>query len=126
MLERRRQAGRYLAVGLSGYALQVSSFALMIHVAGLGYTVAGLLAGLLALLNNFVLHRLWTFSATHGHMGRQAASYTVISALLFACQLAILSLLVTAEVTHVLAEAVSILVVVPVNFVAQGRYSFSS
>ncbi len=120
----RRQAGRYVAVGLLGYAVQVSSFALLVGVGSVGYGLAGLLAGLLALVNNFVLHRQWTFEASAGHLGRQATSYAIISALLFAAQLAILHALVTAGLPEVPAEALSILAVVPVNFLAQRRYSF--
>ena len=120
----RRQAGRYVAVGLLGYAVQVSSFALMVAVAGVGYGLAGLLAGLLALVNNFVLHRHWTFEATEGHLGRQATSYSVISAVFFATQLAILHVLVQAGMPEVPAEAASILAVVPANFLAQRSISF--
>lgn len=121
----RRQAGRYVAVGLGGYAVQVSSFALLVHVAGLDYKLAAVLAGLLALVNNFVLNRAWTFEATHGHVGRQAASYALISAIFFATQLVVLHLLVTAGVADVPAEALSIVAVVPANFFAQRRFSFA-
>ncbi len=120
----RRQAGRYVAVGLSGYAVQVSSFAALVHVVGLDYRLAGLLAGLLALVNNFVLNRQWTFQATQGHVGRQAVSYAIISAVFFAVQLGVLHVLVTAGVPDVPAEALSILAVVPANFLAQRRFSF--
>jgi putative flippase GtrA len=122
----RRQVGRYIAVGLSGYAVQVGSFTAFVHVAGLDYRVAGLLAGLLALVSNFVLHRHWTFEATQGHVGRQVTYYSMISAVLFAAQLAILHLLVTMDLPDVPAEAASILAVVPVNFLAQRRYSFAA
>ncbi|MGI8729229.1 MAG: GtrA family protein [Solirubrobacteraceae bacterium] len=122
----RRQAGRYVVVGLSGYALQVASFAALVHYAGLHYPLAGLLAGLLALASNFVLHRQWTLGAVDGAVGRQATSYAIISAVLFATQLAILATLVTAGMPHVPAEAISILAVVPANFLAQRRYSFGS
>lgn len=122
----RRQAGRYVAVGLSGYALQVASFAALVHYLDLHYPLAGLIAGLFALVSNFVLHRHWTFGAVDGAIGRQATSYAMISGVLFAAQLAILALLVTAGMPHVPAEALSILAVVPVNFLAQRRYSFGS
>jgi len=123
----RRQAGRYVAVGLSGYLVQVASFALLLHGLDLDFRIAGLLAGLLALVNNFVLHRHWTFQATHGRVGRQVTSYAIISGVLFAVQLAILHALVTgADMPKVAAEALSILAVVPVNFVAQRRFSFAA
>jgi putative flippase GtrA len=122
----RGQVGRYIAVGLSGYAVQVGSFALFVHVLGADYRIAGLLAGLLALASNFVLHRQWTFKATHGRVGRQVGYYAIISAVLFAIQLTILGLLVAVHAPKVPAEALSILAVVPVNFFAQRRYSFAA
>jgi putative flippase GtrA len=120
----RRQAGRYVVVGMLGYCVQVASFALLLHVIDVPYGVAGLLAGLLALVNNFLSNRHWTFEDAHGHVGRQAASYMVISAVFFAAQLALLHLLVGLELAKVLAEALSIVLVVPVNFLAQRRFSF--
>jgi len=119
-----RQAGRYVLVGLSGYAVQVASFAALVHVAGLRYTPAALLAGVLALINNFALNRQWTFQAVEGHLGRQALAYAIISAVFFAVQLALLRVLVTSGAPDVPAEGVSILAVVPANFFAQRRFSF--
>lgn len=120
----RRQAGRYVVVGLTGYAVQVTSFTALVHVAGLDYRLAGLFAGLLALVNNFVLNRQWTFQAKQGQIGRQVVSYAIISAVFFAAQLAVLHVFVVAGTPDVPAEAVSILAVVPANFFAQRRYSF--
>ncbi len=97
---------------------------MLVHIESLDYRLAGLLAGLLALVNNFLLNRQWTFRAVHGHVGRQAASCAIISAVFFAAQLTILHVLVTVGVPDVPAEALSILAVVPGNFLAQRRYSF--
>lgn len=120
----RGQAARYIVVGILGYAVQVGSFALLRHNAEMEALVAGLLAGLLALVHNFLWNRYWTFRAREGAMGRQAASFSLISAVLFAAQLGILQLLVELGVTDVVAEAASVVAVVPVNFVAQRRFTF--
>jgi putative flippase GtrA len=120
----RRQAVRYVLVGVLGYAVQVGSFALLRHGLGLAALLAGLLAGLIALLHNFLWSRYWTFSATAGAMSRQAASFSVISAVLFAAQLGVLKLLLELGVPDVVAEASSVVAVVPVNFLAQRRFTF--
>jgi len=120
----RREAGRYVVVGLIGYAVQVASFAALVHLLDAPYLPSAVVAGLLALVNNFVLNRHWTFEVAHGPVTRQATSYSVISAIFFAAQLAVLHLLVVVGTPKVLAEALSVLAVVPLNFLAQRRLAF--
>ena len=122
----RRQAVRYVLVGVLGYAVQVGSFALLRHGLELPALLAGLLAGLIALVHNFLWNRYWTFGARAGAVGRQAASFSVISVVLFAAQLGVLKLLLEVGVTDVVAEAVSVVVVVPINFLAQRRFTFGA
>jgi putative flippase GtrA len=57
-------------------------------------------------------------------MSRKAASFSVISAVLFAAQLGVLKLLLEVGVRDVIAEAASVVAIVPVNFLAQRRFSF--
>jgi putative flippase GtrA len=120
----RREASRYVLVGVLGYAIQLGSFALLVHALGVAYVLAALIAGLLALVNNFVLNRHWTFGVGHGAVVRQATSYSAISAVFFAAQIAILHLLVVLGVPKILAEALSVFAIVPANFLAQRRLAF--
>jgi putative flippase GtrA len=122
----RRQAVRYVLVGILGYAVQVGSFALLRHGLGLAALLAGLLAGLIALVHNFLWSRYWTFAATEAAVSRQAASFSVISAVLFAAQLGVLKLLLELGVPDVVAEASSVVAIVPVNFLAQRRFTFGA
>src|SRR4051794_11627725 len=78
------EAGRYVVVGVIGYSVQIGSFALLVHALGVGYLAAAIIAGLLALLCNFLLNRHWTFDAAGAGVGRQAAWYLGISAVFFA------------------------------------------
>ncbi len=120
----RRQALRYVAVGVLGYGVQLASFALLFEGAGMGHLAAGIAAGVIAIVHNFVLHRHWTFEAGAGQLSRQARSYTIVSAVVFAGQIGVLHGLVLAGVGEVPAEALSVLAIVPVNFFAQRRFSF--
>jgi putative flippase GtrA len=104
----RRELGRYVVVGLLGY----------------GILLAALVAGGLALLNNFLLNRHWTFEVGHGQVTRQARNYLLISAVFFAAQLAILHVLVVLGLPKVVAEGLSVFAVVPMNFLAQRRLAF--
>jgi len=93
-------------------------------IAPLAPIIGTLLAGSIALAHNFLWSRYWTFAATSGAMSRQAASFSVISAVLFAAQLGVLKLLLEIGVRDVIAEAASVVAIVPVNFLAQRRFSF--
>jgi putative flippase GtrA len=120
----RREAVRYATVGALGFAIQLGSFALLVHVLDVPYVAAGLVAGGLTLLNNFVLNRYWTFEVAHGRVGRQARRFLLISLFFVAVQVAILHLLVLLGCPKVLAEMISALAVVPPNFFAQRRLAF--
>lgn len=118
------QAGCYIVVGATGYAVQLASFALLVHILAVQYLMAAIVAGVLALLNNFLLNRHWTFEAAHDGVGRQAGLYVIISAVFFCAQLAVLAILVGIECPKVPAEALAVLTVVPANFIAQRHIAF--
>jgi putative flippase GtrA len=120
----RLAVGRYVVVGLIGYGLQVGSFSILVLALGVGHVAAAIVAGVLALVSNFVLNRTWTFEAGGADLGRHLRMYVVVVAVFFAAQIAVLSLLVALGVPKVLAEALSVVAVVPANFVAQRRLVF--
>lgn len=120
------QLGRYVVVGLIGYAVQVGSFALLTYALGVRYVVAAAVAGALALVNNFLWNRHWTFGAAAGDVGGQAWRYTVISLVFFAAQIGVLHLLVLAGTFKILAQALSVIAVVPSNFLIQRRLAFNA
>ena len=60
---------RFALVGASGYVVNLAVFALAVHALGFDYRVAAVLAFLVAVTNNFVWNRRWTFAARDGHAG---------------------------------------------------------
>jgi putative flippase GtrA len=120
----RRQAARYVAVGIIGYGVQLGSFALFSLALDVPHVVAAVVAGILALASNFCLNRAWTFQAAGTDLGRHIAIYVVVCAALFAAQILVLVLLIGVGVPKLPAEAFSVVAVVPVNFVAQRRLVF--
>lgn len=120
----RLQAARYVAVGVAGYGIQLGSFTLLAITLGVPHVPAAIVAGLLALVSNFMLNRAWTFEASGRDLGRHVTMYVVVCAVLFAAQIGVLVVLVGLGVAKVLAEALSVVAIVPVNFVAQRRLVF--
>lgn len=116
---------RFGAVGASGYVVNLAVFATCVHVISVDYKVAAVVSFLIAVANNFWWNRHWTFAASEGHAGFQAARFFVVSGLAFAFSFAILTLLVdVAETDELLAQAISIVAATPLNFAGNKLWSF--
>jgi dolichol-phosphate mannosyltransferase len=116
---------RFAAVGASGYVVNLAVFTAAVHGAGFGYLVAAVMAFIVALANNFVWNRAWTFKAHDGHAGFQAARFVVVSLGAFGFNLLLLLLLVeVAGVREVAAQAIAIVAATPLNFLGNKLWSF--
>jgi putative flippase GtrA len=121
------QLGKFLLVGLSGYVVNLAVFTFALEVLGVHHIAAATLAFLVAVMNNFWWNRHWTFDAGAGHAGFQAARFFTISVIAFLIQLGLLQLLITqASVPKVLAQAISLILATPVNFIGNKMWSFGS
>src|ERR1700722_16534485 len=59
-------------VGGVGFAVNLLVYALLVHSTGVDYHVASAVAWLVAVINNFILNRHWTFDAREGRAHFQA------------------------------------------------------
>ena len=119
------QLGRFATVGASGYVVNLAVFAALVHGASVNYRVAAFLAFVVAVLNNFWWNRHWTFDASDGHPGFQAARFFAVSIVAFGFNLAILVALVSgADVAKVPAQAIAILCALPVSFLGNKLWTF--
>ncbi len=85
---------RFGLVGATGFVVNLGVYALFVHVFSTPYQLAAVLAWLVAVLNNFVLNRHWTFDASAGQIHFQAIRFFVVSLVAFAFGLVLLTLLV--------------------------------
>ncbi len=119
------QLVRFALVGASGYVVNLAVFAFCVHTAGIDYRVSAGIAFLVAVTNNFMWNRHWTFGAADGHAGFQAARFFVVSVLAFLFNLALLQALVAgAGLPEVPAQAIAIAAATPLNFVGNKLWSF--
>jgi putative flippase GtrA len=119
------QLFRFSAVGASGYVVNLATFALCVHAFGVHYLAAATIAFLIAVTNNFVWNRHWTFRAHDGHAGFQAARFFLVSVASFAFNLAVLELLVAGmNSPKVLAQAIAIVAATPISFLGNKLWSF--
>ncbi len=119
------QLGRFAVVGGSGLVVNLVVFAVAHGLAGVAYTAAAVAAWLVAVTNNFLLNRHWTFDARDGHAGFQGTRFFIVSLTAFAVQLGLLRLLVEGGVPPFAAQAAAIGLATPVNFLGSKLWSFS-
>jgi len=116
---------KFSAVGASGYVVNLAVYATLVKGLGVHYILAALLAFCVAVTNNFLWNRHWTFRATEGHMGFQAARFFTVSVVALGLNLIVLEALVNfGDVEKVLAQAIAILAVTPLNFIGNKLWSF--
>lgn len=118
------QLVKFCVVGASGYVVNLAVYTFGLHVFGLHYLVAAVLSFLVAVTNNYTWNRVWTFRTQRGHVAYQGMRFLVVSTLALGANLAVLHLLVTAGLDEVLAQAIAIVLVTPVNFVGNKLWSF--
>jgi putative flippase GtrA len=119
------QLVRFALVGASGYVVNLAVFAASLHLLGIHYRVAPVLAFLVSVANNFWWNRHWTFDARDGHAGFQAARFLTVSVLAFLFSYAMFLLLVEqAGLPKVLAQAIAIVTATPLSFLGQKLWSF--
>jgi putative flippase GtrA len=121
------QLVRFGLVGGAGFVVNLVVYALLVHGAGLEYRVASVAAWLVAVLNNFVLNRHWTFDARGGRAHHQAARFLLVSLLAEIVSLLLLTLFVeAANLPKVLAQALAVAASMPFNFIGNKLWTFRS
>jgi dolichol-phosphate mannosyltransferase len=117
---------KFVAVGGSGYVVNLAVFAVATGPLGLHHLAAATVAFLVAVLNNFWWNRHWTFGASDGHAGFQAARFFAVSVFAFVFAAAVLEALVRfTDMPVIGAQAISIIVATPLNFVGNKMWSFA-
>jgi putative flippase GtrA len=119
------QLVKFCAVGGSGYVVNLSVFALAVHVLDVHYLLAATMAFAVAVTNNFFWNRHWTFQATEGHAGFQAARFFTVSVVALGVNLLALELLVSVvELAEVPSQAVAVAIAMPFNFLGNKLWTF--
>ena len=119
-----RQLGKFCAVGAVGYLINLAVYDALLH-AGLHYLLAATCSFLVAVTSNYTWNRLWTFREHRGHVGIQGMRFLAVSLVALGANLLVLDVLVnSAGVDKLVAQAIAIVVVTPLNFVGNKLWSF--
>lgn len=123
---------KFNVVGVLGFALQAGALFVLTHnTHRISYLTATALAVELAVLNNFVLHQLWTWSdrpsATRRETLRRLAKFNVSTGLVSIFgNLVFMSILVgRLGVAIVLANLISVVACSLLNFLLADRFAFN-
>ena len=121
------QLVRFALVGASGYVVNLAVFAALVQGGGVDYRLGATGAFLVAVANNFVWNRRWTFDARAGHRGGQATRFLAVSVVAFLAGLALLETFVAgAGLPEVPAQALAIVLATPLSFLGNKLWSFAA
>ena len=119
------QLVRFAAVGASGYVVNLVVFAVSVHLVGIDYRIAAVLAFIVSVINNFWWNRHWTFAAKQDRASHQALRFFAVSLVTFGFTYVLLIALVSgAGMPKVVAQAIAIAAGTPLSFVGQKLWSF--
>ena len=118
------QLVRFCVVGASGYAVNLAVYSFLVLGLDMHYVPAAICSFLVAVTNNYTWNRLWTFRAQRGHVAYQGMRFLVVSTLALVANLVVLHLLVEAGASEIVAQAIAIILVTPVNFIGNKLWSF--
>jgi dolichol-phosphate mannosyltransferase len=114
-------------VGGSGYLINLCVFAVLVELLGVHHVAAAIGAFAVAVTNNFLLNRHWTFAAGNGHAGFQAARFFTVSVASLGLNLIVLQALVSAgAVGDLPAQAIAVAVAMPFNFLGNRLWTFAA
>lgn len=118
------QLFKFCVVGASGYVVNLAVYTLLLDGAGLHYISAAVGSFLVAVTNNYSWNRLWTFRTQRGGVAYQGMRFLIVSTFALLANLAVLHFLVTLGLGKVIAQAIAIVLVTPVNFIGNKLWSF--
>jgi len=115
---------KFSAVGLSGFAVNLAVYSVLLRRVGLHYLPAAICSFAVAVTNNYLWNRLWTFRETRGDLYHQGVRFLVVSLVALGLNLGILKVLVELGANKIVAQAIAIMLVTPFSFSVNKLWSF--
>jgi putative flippase GtrA len=118
---------KFSVVGGSGYLINLAVFAVLADNLGAHHSLAAVGAFCVAVTNNFLWNRYWTFGPGDGRAGFQAMRFLTVSVLSLVLNLAVLeAILAGTAVGALTAQAIAVAAVMPFNFLGNKLWTFAS
>jgi putative flippase GtrA len=117
------QLAKFSTVGATGYVVNLAVYASLVE-AGLHYNLAAFCSFLVAVTNNYTWNRIWTFRGQRGHIAYQGIRFLIVSLIALAANETLLTAFVALGMGKIVAQAVAVALVMPINFVGNKLWSF--
>ena len=118
------QLAKFCVVGASGYIVNLAVYAALLKGADFHYIPAATGSFVVAVTNNYLWNRLWTFRHNRGHFAFQGLRFFVVAVIAYLGNLAILAALVALGLGEIVSQAIAIVLVTPANFIGNKLWSF--
>ena len=113
-------------VGGSGYLINLAVFAVLAGNLSVHHAVAAIGAFCVAVTNNFLWNRYWTFGPGDSSAGFQAARFFAVSIASLGLNLVVLEALIAGgTVGDLTAQAIAVAVAMPFNFLGNKLWTFA-
>src|SRR4029450_6157653 len=117
------QLAKVSTVAASGYVVNLAVYTTLVH-AGFHYNIAAACSFLVAVTNNYTWNRIWTFRGQRGHIAYQGLRFLIVSLCALGANEILLTSLVALGVGKIVAQAIAVVLVMPINFVGNKLWSF--
>jgi putative flippase GtrA len=118
------QLVKFCVVGASGYVVNLAVYTALLDGADLHYRLAATGSFLVAVTNNYLWNRLWTFRHSRGHFANQGLRFLLVSVIVYIGNLVLLTALVELGLGKIVSQAIAIILVTPFNFAGNKLWSF--
>jgi putative flippase GtrA len=117
------QLAKFGAVGASGYLVNLGVYALLLH-SGVHFRLAAVVSFVVSATTNYVFNRAWTFREQRGHFAYQGMRFLVVSAVSLGANQLWLTVFIWLGSGKIVAQALAIVCVMPLNFLGNKLWSF--
>ena len=125
-LSHRVSLRRFVIVGVAGFALQITLFALFANRLGWEPRFATILATSCGYVQSFVLHRIWSFDARDGEIARQAPRFIVVTVLAVSVNVLVLTILLHVfDWPNLVSEVIAIGPQALMSYIGNRTWSFT-
>jgi dolichyl-phosphate beta-glucosyltransferase len=117
---------RYATVGVTGTALDVGSLYVFVDLLHIPVLVAAAMSFILAVVNNFILNKIWTFRNNSRNFRKQFIKFLIVSVVGLALTEICMALFVyLLDIWYIVSKLITSVIVLTWNFLANKNWTFT-
>lgn len=124
LLLKYKELVKYTFVGLIGAAIDFGGLILFVEVFRIPILAANAISFIMAVINNFVLNKHWTFRDRDKNYARQFIKYLIVSIVGLGLNTAFMKILISIQIWYVPAKILIIFIVAVWNYLANKFWTF--